>query len=119
MYFVISKALGFFSAPTNIILCLGLLGLVLIAARQRFGRPLTIATMVALVVAGLSPLGNMLLTPLEQRFPGLKQADRAVDGIIILGGSYDRVRGYLSTVLLDENSHALSAVAALAQRYPQ
>ncbi len=117
MYFVLSKTLGFFSAPTNLILCLALLSLVLLFFRRPLGLKLGIAAMIALVVAGLSPLGNMLLTPLEQRFPGLRYPDR-IDGVIVLGGSYDRIRGYLSTILLDDNSEAMTAVAGLAQRYP-
>jgi len=117
MYFVVSKTLGFFSAPTNLIVCLALLSLVLLCFRRPIGLKLGIAAMIALVLAGLSPLGNMLLTPLEQRFPGLRYPDQ-VDGVIVLGGSYDRVRGYLSTILLDDNSHPMIVVAGLAQRYP-
>ena len=117
MYFILSKTLGFFSAPTNLILCLAFLSLVLLGFRRPLGLKLGSAAMVALVLAGLSPLGNMLLTPLEQRFPGLKYPDH-IDGVIVLGGSYDRIRGYLSTVLLDDNSHAMIVVAGLAQRYP-
>lgn len=117
MYFFLSNTFGFFSQPTNVILFLAGVGFVLMPFRYRLGRSLLICTSISLVIAGLSPLGNMLLTPLEQRFPGLKYPEH-IDGVIVLGGSYDRIRGYLSTVLLDDNTPAFTVVASLARRYP-
>jgi uncharacterized SAM-binding protein YcdF (DUF218 family) len=118
MYFIVSKALAFFSLPTNLILCVVLASLVLIWLRRPLGKTLGIAAAIAMVIAGLSPLGNMLLTPLEQRFPGMRFPEQRIDGIIVLGGSYDRVRGYLSTVLLDDNADPMVVVASLSRRYP-
>lgn len=117
MYFFLSNTFGFFSQPTNVILFLAAVGFVLMPFRRRLARTLLIGTSISLVVAGLSPLGNMLLTPLEQRFPGLNYPE-GIDGVIVLGGSYDRIRGYLSTVLLDDNTEAFTVVASLARRYP-
>lgn len=72
-----------------------------------------------LVVACLSPLGNMLLTPLEQRFPYLVYPDQPIDGIIILGGSYDTVsHSYVSEIVLREDTEPVSLVPDLARRYP-
>ena len=82
--------------------------------RRPLGKTLGIAAAIAIVVAGLSPLGNMLLTPLEQRFPGMQFPEQRIDGIIVLGGSYDRIRGYLNTVILDDNTEPMVAVASLA-----
>ena len=114
-----SKALAFFSLPTNVLLCLALVGLVLIGLRRPIGKTLTIAAAAAIGFAGLSPLGNMLLTPLEQRFAGMQFPDGQIDGIIVLGGSYDRIRGYLNTVILEDSTHAMAAVPGLARRYPE
>ena len=55
------------------------------------GRKLVIAAVLLLVICGLSPLGNLLLYPLEQRFPPWDAARGAPDGIIVLGG-VDRSR---------------------------
>jgi uncharacterized SAM-binding protein YcdF (DUF218 family) len=119
MYFFASKALAFFSLPTNVLACLALVGLVLIGLRRRIGKILTVAAAAAIGFAGLSPLGNMLLTPLEQRFAGMQFPDGKIDGIIVLGGSYDRIRGYLNTVVLEDGTHAMAAVPDLARRYPE
>jgi uncharacterized SAM-binding protein YcdF (DUF218 family) len=74
-----------------------------------------------MVVAALSPVGNMLLTPLEQRFPEMVYpAPEGLEGIIVLGGSYDGVRhAYLSTIVLEDDTEPLAMVADLARRYPQ
>lgn len=118
MYFGISKTLGFFAAPSNVIACLALLGLVLIILRRPAGKAISILALAAFLIAGLSPLGNMLLTPLEQRFPGMRFPDR-VDGIIVLGGSYDtQIRGYISTIVLGEDTERMAIMASLARRYP-
>ena len=47
---------------------------------------LIVTSLVLLVVAGLSPLGNALILPLEQRFPPWDAARGAPDGIVLLGG---------------------------------
>ena len=61
----------------------------------------------------------MLLTPLEQRFPGMQYPER-IDGIIVLGGSYDsQVRSYLSTIVLGEDTEPMALIAQLAHRYPE
>jgi uncharacterized SAM-binding protein YcdF (DUF218 family) len=99
-------------------LCLALASLVLLWLHRPLGKKLGIAAAVSVVIAGLSPLGNMLLLPLEQRFPGLQFPDRRIDGIIVLGGSYDRIRGYLSTIILDDNTDPVVVVASLSRRYP-
>jgi uncharacterized SAM-binding protein YcdF (DUF218 family) len=119
MYFALSKTLGFFVVPTNLIAGLALLGLALMILRRPAGKLISILALGAFLIAGLSPLGNMLLTPLEQRFPGMQFPDR-VDGIIVLGGSYDtQIRSYLSTIVLGEDTEPMALIASLAHRYPE
>jgi len=54
-----------------------------------FGRKLAVATLVLLALVSFSPLGNLLLYPLESRFPPWDPSRGAPDGIIVLGGSID------------------------------
>ena len=115
MHFALSKAVGFFSVPSNVIASLAVLGLVLMVFRRPSG---AIVALAALVAAALSPLGNMLLTPLEQRFE-MRFPDQRIDGIIVLGGSYDsQSHGYLSTILLEEDTEPMAVMVDLAHRYP-
>src|SRR5262249_59236292 len=90
MFFILSKVLGFFALPSNLIIVAGLIGLLLLLTRwKRTGRAIAAASLVLLAIIGLSPLGNLLLLPLEERFPPWNPAHGAPDGIIILGGSID------------------------------
>jgi uncharacterized SAM-binding protein YcdF (DUF218 family) len=62
----------------------------------------------------------MLLTPLEQRFPEMQYPDQNIEGIIVLGGSYDSVsHSYASVFVLDEDTAPMAVMANLARRYPR
>ena len=70
MFFPLSKILGFFAIPSNLVICIGILGLLLLPTRfARTGRRLAFASLILLAILGLSPLGNALIIPLEERFP--------------------------------------------------
>jgi uncharacterized SAM-binding protein YcdF (DUF218 family) len=116
----LSDAAGFFSVPSNVIAALAVLGLVMLLLRRRSGAGTAAVALVALAAAALSPLGNMLLTPLEQRFPDTGFPSQHLDGIIVLGGSYDTVtHGYLSTIYLEEDTEPMAIMPDLARRYPE
>ncbi len=87
MFFPVSKVLGFFAIPSNLILVAGLVGLVLLMTRwKRAGRRLALGSLLVLAVFGLSPVGNDLIIPLEERFPPWDPSRGAPDGMIVLGG---------------------------------
>lgn len=75
--------------------------------------------MILIAVVGLSPLGNILILPLEQRFPQWSEVSGAPNGIVVLGGAIGRElslrRGQVS---LNESPERVTVVAALARRYP-
>jgi uncharacterized SAM-binding protein YcdF (DUF218 family) len=120
MFFVLSKVLGFFAVPSNLVISIGLLGLVLLATRfHRAGRRLAFASLVTLAVLGLSPVGNALMLPLEERFPPWDPGRGAPHGIIVLGGSISPdVSAARSEVALNESAERMTVAATLAQRYP-
>ena len=68
---------------------------------------------------GLSPLGNALILPLEDRFPAWNAADGAPTGIVVLGGSLSpHVSAARNEVALNEAAERLTVAAELALRYP-
>lgn len=121
MFFVLSKVLGFFALPSNFVILLGLLGLVLLRTRlRRAGRSLAAASLLLLAVLGLSPVGNALIVALEDRFPRWTDGGRDPDGIIVLGGALSPdISAARDDVALNEGAERLTAVAALASRYPR
>jgi uncharacterized SAM-binding protein YcdF (DUF218 family) len=120
MFFVLSKVLGFFAIPSNFTISVGILGSLLLCTRfARAGRRLVVISVIALAVLGLSPLGNALIIPLEQRFPPWDSGAGAPDGIIVLGGAISPdVSEARNEVALNESAERLTVVAELARRYP-
>jgi uncharacterized SAM-binding protein YcdF (DUF218 family) len=90
MFFVLSKLLGFFAIPSNLVVLIGIVGLFLLSTRfARAGRWLAFVSLVVLAILGLSPVGNALIIPLEHRFPPWDATRGAPDGIVVLGGAID------------------------------
>ena len=119
MHYILSRSIGFLIVPSNTIASFAGLGLLLLILRRRCATSVSGLALAVLVTASLSPLGNMLFTPLEQRFPDMAYPEQPVDGIIILGGSYDTVsHSYESELVLHEDTKPVSVVADLAHRYP-
>lgn len=120
MFFILSKTAGFFLLPSNLLIVLALLGVVLMATRwRRAGTRLTVVSVILLALAGFTPIGLLLENVLENRFPRWDPARGAPDGIVILGGALDpvttRVRG---DVALNGSAERVTAIAALARAYP-
>jgi uncharacterized SAM-binding protein YcdF (DUF218 family) len=121
MFFTISKVLWLFADPFSFIVLLGVIGLALSFGRlARIGRTLCVATVVLLVIACFSPLGSLLLRPLEDRFPAPSADLPPPAGIIVLGGALDQ------EMTLARHQPTFTALAArlttgvaLARRFPK
>jgi uncharacterized SAM-binding protein YcdF (DUF218 family) len=120
MFFSLSKILGFFAYPSNVLIAIGLLGLVLLLTRfTRLASWLIVTSLVLIAVAGLSPLGNALILPLEQRFPPWDASRGPPDGIVLLGGMISPdVSAARGAVALNEAAERITVTAELARRYP-
>jgi uncharacterized SAM-binding protein YcdF (DUF218 family) len=120
MFFVLSKILGFFAVPSNALATVCAIGLLLLLTRwRRGGLRLLAAGAALLLVSGYSPLGNLLLLPLSERFPAWQAEGPAPDGIVVLGGAIDSeltdARGMLE---VDASAERVVAMLQLARRYP-
>ena len=121
MFFPISKVMGIFVQPSCLlILALGL-GVILLWTRWRkIGR--SVSTLAALILAifAFSPLGNVLIHPLENQFARPSEVQlEAVRGIIVLGGSFDTaVSMARKTMALNESAERIVETLALARRLP-
>lgn len=120
MFFYASKVLGFFAIPSNFIILVGVLGALLLRTRfARTGGRLAVGSLILLAVLGLSPLGNALIVPLEERFPAWDHSRRAPHGIVVLGGALSPdISHARDTVALNEAAERMTVVAELARRYP-
>lgn len=120
MFFTLSKTLGFFALPSNILITLALVGVVLMATRfSRAGRRLVVLCLVLLAVIGLLPIGAALEFVLEERFPPWNPAHGAPVGIVVLGGAIvPELSAARGQPVLGESGERITAAAELARRYP-
>lgn len=120
MFFVLSKVLGFFAVPSNVVCLLALAGVgLLIAGWRRLGLWLAVSGVVLTAILGFSPIGNILLLPLTERFPVWDARHGDPDGIIVLGGSIDAdISSVRNSIELDSSAERVMAMITLAHRFP-
>ena len=120
MFFVLSKTIGIMLLPTNFLIGAALLGAALQATRwARRGRHLLIAAALLFAICGFSPLGDLLLYPLESRFPAWDSTHGAPDGVVVLGGPIDADLSAAHDVpILSIGADRVTTAAILARRYP-
>jgi uncharacterized SAM-binding protein YcdF (DUF218 family) len=121
LFFVLSKTIGIALLPENFLIGIGLVGTILLATQlARLGHKLLIASVVLIAICGFSPLGNLLLYPLEARFPPWDPVRGGPDGIVVLGGAID---GDLSVshgkAVFTRAADRVIEAAALARQYPK
>lgn len=123
MFFILTKVFWFFAQPSSLIVAALGVGVVLTRGTRwpRLGARLAIGGLVMLISAGLGPIANMVLLPLEQRFPSQqgKLPAGPIAGIIVLGGYEDgRITDARGTLTLNEAAERITETAILAHRMP-
>jgi uncharacterized SAM-binding protein YcdF (DUF218 family) len=120
VFFVLSKTVGYLAMPSNLLITIGLIGLVLLFTRfQRLASWLIVTSLVLIALVGYSPLGRILLLPLEERFPPWDASRGAPDGIVVLGGAISpEISQARGVVALNGSAERLTVTAELAHRYP-
>jgi uncharacterized SAM-binding protein YcdF (DUF218 family) len=121
MFYILSKILWFCLQPSSLIAGALLLG-VAAATRgslQGAKRGLVAGT-AGLIIGGLSPIGDWLIAPLENRFARVELGNRPVHGIIVLGGAEDpRLSASRDVMSLNEAAERITEAVALARRFPE
>jgi uncharacterized SAM-binding protein YcdF (DUF218 family) len=120
MFFVLSKILGFLAMPSNLLIALALTGVgLLLTPWRRLALTLLAGSVLMLAVLGLSPLSNVLLLTLSERFPAWQAGNIDPDGVIVLGGVIDpEVSAVRGQVELDSSAERVLALLTLARRFP-
>jgi uncharacterized SAM-binding protein YcdF (DUF218 family) len=124
-FFNVSKLVGVFVTPTNLLLLLLAGGFV--ASRFRrlhsWGTRLALVAGAALGAVAVLPIGDGMLVLLERRFSPLESCADAgrvqPTGVIVLGGAVGSIRiGDRFEVTLGEAAERVTYAAALARKYP-
>jgi uncharacterized SAM-binding protein YcdF (DUF218 family) len=122
MFFTASKVVWFLLQPSSLCVLALIGGTILMRTSwQRSARALVTGATLALVLFGLSPLSNVLIKPLEERFPRPDSWPVGrVDGIVVVGGAEDtRGAGGRELMALNEAAERLTEAVALARRHPE
>jgi uncharacterized SAM-binding protein YcdF (DUF218 family) len=106
--------------PSNLLMAIGLIGLALLFTRfRRLASWLLVTSLVLIAFVGYSPLGRVLLLPLEDRFPPWDGSRGAPDGIVVLGGAISPdISVARGVVALNGSAERITVTAELAHRYP-
>ncbi len=121
MFFVLSKTAGYLLLPSNILLLIGLVGLLLLLTRwRRAGVGLMAASLILFALCGFLPIGKVLAHALESRFPPWNPARGAPEGIVVLGGA---ISPALSRIYrapqLTGSAERVTVIAKLARDFPK
>lgn len=115
-----SQIFRFFALPSNLLVLLGILGFLLaLTRRKRLGQGMMAVSLFALAIAGWSPLGNWLMSGLENRFAAWDFSHGAPDGIVVLGGAISpEISSERASIALNEAAERMTVMADLARRFP-
>ena len=121
MVYFLSKAFWLVVQPGNLLALLVVLGALLLFTRwRRLGRRIVVLAGLLLAIIAILPVGEWLLTPLENRFPPLIRMPDHVDGIIMLGGAESTLlTAERRQPILNDHAERFLAFADLARRYPE
>ena len=123
--FFLSKALPALINPVKLLVYALLAGLILSRRStrknwQRRGRRLTTTAIAGILCFGILPVGSLLTSILETRFPIPQKLPVSVDGIIVLGGVVD---AYESTergqFQIGSAVERITSMVELAEKYPK
>ncbi len=119
-FLIISKLLGGLIRPESwLVFGMGFAFFALLRGRLRIARAALGITFLATVLLAIFPFGEVLLRPLESRYP-VNPVLTHVDGIVVLGGGGDRQKSdYWGQPQLLEGAERYTAALELARRFPQ
>lgn len=119
MFFIVSKLYQMVLSPVPLLLLLTLTGAILTASRAAWlGRRLAIGASLALVAIAMTPIPDMLIAPLEDRFPPPPADAPAPYGIIVLGGAIKSIESRARGLAVSDEGDRVVQAALLARRYP-
>lgn len=121
MFYFVSKVAWFFATPSNLLISLILLGLMLsfFTRLRGLGIGVALTFTLATIALGLLPIASYIMLPLEERFPPFSDDGRPVDGIVLLGGSVEAADSVSrGRIVANESAERVLETIQLAHRYP-
>lgn len=120
LFFITSKIVwGILRPDTWIVLGAGVTLVALWCGRRRLSHLTASLTFVFVLLIAVVPVGDLIMSPLEERYPALPDvAD--ITGIIVLGGSEQAgLSARWNQVVLNEGGERFIGAMTLARQHPQ
>jgi uncharacterized SAM-binding protein YcdF (DUF218 family) len=119
--FILSKLLWLLLAPSMLLFVLAWLGLLLVFRQhRRTGLTCLSVSLSSIALIAFLPVGDLMLAPLENRFPEVTRLPADLTGIVVLGGAVEpdlsAARGMPS---LNAAAERMTTLVYLARRYPE
>jgi uncharacterized SAM-binding protein YcdF (DUF218 family) len=120
LFFIASKLIWAVISPDSLIVILGVAAWIsLLLGWQKLSRRLLSLCALLLVTIGFLPVGEWLISPLENRFTANIALPAEVDGIIVLSGAISPYNSYAwNQVELGSGADRLTNFVYLANLYP-
>ena len=121
MFFILSHIFGVLAIPSNLVVLIGIVGVVLLPTRFFVaGRKLLVVSFLLIVTIGILPIGTALTLPLESRFPPWNAGKGTPTGIVVLGGTINlALSAARGQIALGEAAERVTAAVELARKYPE
>ncbi|MCB9995682.1 MAG: YdcF family protein [Rhodospirillales bacterium] len=120
MFFGLSKIIGAVLSPLNLTFLLFAGALLLTVFSRKAARSFFLLGFLLMILCGVLPLGSNLLVQLENSTHRPEQMPERIDGILILGGSFDTALSETrQAIALNETAERIVDALALARQYPQ
>ena len=119
-FWIISKIFWLLASPNTSLFLILLVGVILLfRGREKLGKKLIAISTALIFITSSLPIYQILLLPLENRFPIPKSLPDKVDGVIVLGGAeipkITQLRGQVS---LTDSVERLTTFVNLANKFP-
>ena len=120
IFYQLSKIFWFIVSPDNFLIFLIFISALLVAFRSKWGLRLLCVSLTIMLIVMFFPVADVILRPLEKRFPVVKILPADIEGVIVLGGSE---RGDLGkewgSAQFNQAAERMMAIPYLAKRYPE
>lgn len=120
MFFYLSKTVWFCLQPSSLLVLAVALAVWLIRrGRIEAGLRWLTGSLVGTLVIGLSPVADLITSPLEARFPRPVIDGQRIDGIIVLGGMEETAPGVRELMSLNDAAERMTEATVLARMHPE